>query len=292
MYLQYGCEQGNYTYSYTVINGKSRYFSAKGWYMADTKLNDATCEVCPTGPTGATGSNGLIGPTGATGADGFAGPTGATGATGASGETGPTGGIGPTGATGADGIIGPTGATGADGATGPTGATGIDGSDGSTGPTGATGNSGAIGAIGPTGATGVTGATATQQNGLFTVNAASLANGQVIPYTTVFLYGTSITTPSSSSWQLAGGHVYSVTYILKCNVTLAGSIGVTPRINGANQNNYSSSASGTLTFANPSVAGTFLVDTTSSGAATLDFVYTASILTNIPTGAFTIVVLS
>lgn len=78
-----------------------------------------------------------------------------------------------------------------------------------------------------------------------------------------------------------------VTYLVRCTVTLAGSITVSPRYNGAVQNNLVSSATSTLTALTVSVSATFLTNTT-SGAVTLDFLYSSSLLTNSPAGVFTV----
>lgn len=138
-----------------------------------------------TGPTGSTGATGATGEIGATGSTGATGPIGATGATGATGYPGATGSTGPIGATGvgASGTVGATGSTGATGPTGSTGATGPEGATGATGydgATGATGPSGAQGGLGSTGATGATGATGPGYDGVTSLSAVTVSNGQKI----------------------------------------------------------------------------------------------------------------
>ncbi|WP_051387729.1 collagen-like protein [Peribacillus psychrosaccharolyticus] len=242
----------------------------------------ATGTTGATGDTGATGNTGVTGPTGATGDPGVTGPTGPTGNTGATGTTGATG---DTGATGNTGVTGPTGATGDPGVTGPTGATG---DSGVTGPTGSTGPTGVTGATGPTGPTGATGAGATIQNGLFSVNVTSVANGTAISYSTTFINGTDISHPSNTTFVLATGHIYLVSYTFRATSSLIGNITVTPRFNTVFQSRFSGkSVTGTLD-ANVSVSGTFLANAT-AGAITLDFLYNGSATTTLSDGSVSII---
>lgn len=200
------------------------------------------------------------------------------------------GAVGPTGPTGADGPAGATGATGATGANGATGPTGAVGATGPTGTAGTNGNTGATGAAGATGATGATGPSPTQTNARYTVTSSSLTNNAAIAFGVVFNNGTNITAPTTTTFQLAAGHVYSVSYIVNATVALAGFIGVTPQVNGAAQADFVTNSTSTLSATNPGVSGTFLINATA--ATTLSFLFNASLTAAAPHGAVSIVQLS
>lgn len=198
------------------------------------------------------------------------------------------GATGATGNTGANGSIGPTGATGATGSTGNTGPTGMNGATGATGPQGNTGVTGANGITGPTGANGSTGATATAQNGQFPVNASSIASNSLITFSTAFINGTTISAASTTAINLAAGHVYQVSFLVKASVTVAGAISVIPQLNGVSQTGFATSANATLTAPTVSVSGTFLVNTLISADVQVSFLYTSSLLANSPAGVFSV----
>lgn len=157
-----------------------------------------------------------------------------------------------------------------------------------TGPIGATGPTGANGATGPTGATGATGAIATNQNAQFLVNATSLTNNTLIPFSNSFTNGSDITFPAATSISLAAGHVYSVTFLVRATVALAGSIAVTPQVNAVSQPDFATSATTTLTGLTVSVSATFLVNTLATSAATVGLLYSATLLANSPVGVVTV----
>lgn len=142
--------------------------------------------------------------------------------------------------------------------------------------------------MGATGPTGPTGALATNDNASFAVNAATLPANTAITFSSTFINGSNIASPTSSTFALAIGHVYEVSYIVKTTVALAGSISVTPRFNGTAQNNFSTTATATLTALTTSVSGTFLVSAVAA-AVTLDFLYAATLLASSPSGSVSIV---
>lgn len=195
---------------------------------------------------GGGGATGATGPTGV----GTAGATGPTGPTGVAGGAGTPGVTGPTGA-GATGATGPTGSGG--GATGPTGPTGANGATGSgggaTGPTGPTGSNGATG-VGTTGATG-TGATG--------------ATGPTGP-------------TGSGGGSLSGG---TTNYVTKW--TSATTVGVSQIFdNATNVGIGTATPTAKLTVVNPFTAAGNSILITSTGAATLNAVYTG--LTSVISG--------
>lgn len=202
---------------------------------------------------GATGPTG-VGTPGSTGVTGATGPTGNVGATG----VGITGATGPTGVTGT-GATGPTGsgggATGPTGPTGSTGSTGVGGgATGPTGPTGLTGNNGAtgVGTTGPTGPTGVGTAGATGSTGA--------------------------TGPTGSGGALSGG---TTNYVTKW--TSATTLGVSQIFdNATNVGIGTATPTAKLSVVNPFTAAGNSVLVTSTGAATLNAVYTG--LTSVISG--------
>lgn len=179
---------------------------------------------------------------------------------------------------------GATGAAGATGATGPTGATGVAGTAGINGVTGAAGITGATGGTGPTGPT------PTQNNARYNVSSGSLTNNTAIAFSLGFNNGTDITAPNSTSFQLAAGHVYQISYVLSATVALAGFIGVMPRLNAVNQSSLSITAASTLGYLTPGVSASFQI--TTSAATTLDFLFIASLTATSPQGTIAIVELS
>lgn len=174
------------------------------------------------------------------------------------------------------------------GTTGTTGATGITGATGATGTTGTTGATGETGETGATGATGPTGSAATAQNALFIASSTSVANNTTLQYTQSFINGSDISAPTNSTFLLATGHIYIISYILRTTSSVAGNITLTPRLNSSPNSNFSGKAvTGTLD-ANTSVSGMFLVDTT-AGAITLDFLYIGSATGTSPDGSVSII---
>lgn len=143
------------------------------------------------------------------------------------------------------------------------------------GPTGPTGPTGATGPNGATGATGSTGASATLQNALFNVNATSISDGTLVPYVVNFINGADISALSSTTINLAVGHIYSVSYIFDATTENEGYVFITPRYN-------------TTVQASVSTAATFFADTT-LGAINLDFLYNGSIEATTPFGSVSIV---
>ena len=156
------------------------------------------------------------------------------------------------------------------------------------GPTGKTGITGQQGIQGITGTTGTTGTNVTIQNGLFNVSAPSVLNGTAISYATSFINGTNILHPTSTTFVLATGHIYLVSYTFRATSSVNGNVTVTPRLNTVFQSRFSGrSVTGTLD-ANVSVSGTFLVDATST-AITMDFLYNGSATTTLTDGSVSII---
>ena len=136
--------------------------------------------------------------------------------------------------------------------------------------------------------TGSTGATATAQNGQFSVNASSISSNSLITFSTAFINGTTISAASTTAINLSAGHVYQVSFLVKASVTVAGAIGVTPQLNGVSQTGFATSANAALTAPTVSVSGTFLVNTLISADVQVSFLYTSSLLANSPSGVFSI----
>lgn len=129
-------------------------------------------------------------------------------------------------------VTGETGVTGATGTTGVTGITGATGSTGTAGTTGATGNTGTTGATGRTGSTGATGATGSEQSFLSNSNSGGLVSiGTNTPVQfngTALQYGTDITQPTISSFQINALGYYKVTfYLFTTTLSLLGAASVT-----------------------------------------------------------------
>ena len=125
------------------------------------------------------------------------------------------------------------------------------------------------------------------QNSEFIVNAATIANGTAISYSTVFINGADITKPTASTIELTVGHVYLVSYIFRGTVVVATNFTVTPRFNSVTQGQFSTTSDVTLA-ANTSVSGTFLADA-SLVAITLDFLYNSSSSSTSSQGSVSIV---
>ena len=190
------------------------------------------------------------------------GATGATGATGANGATGPTGANGSTGATGASGPAGPTGAAGATGSNGAAGVTGANGSAGATGPIGPTGPAGGGGGSGTTpsgiqyAVAGHTGAAPWNSPGSAAQQATLNAEVTVVaptackPSMTIYSYSGASTTYSLFSVNGSSSTTWSAgTQLL--TVAPGAAVG----------------SSGTATASTSVPAGTLMVLTTGTGAA-------------------------
>ena len=106
----------------------------------------------------------------------------------------------------------------------------------------------------------------------------------------VFNNGSGISAPTTTSFQLTAGRVYQIMYILSATVTIAGYIGVTPRINGTAQTALATTSSSTLSSLTPGVSASFIINATA--AVTLDFLFNASLTASSPQGTVSIVRLS
>jgi len=107
------------------------------------------------------------------------------------------------------------------------------------------------------------------QNAQFLQDVVTITNSTAIPYSTVFINGTNISKPTSTTIALASGHMYLVcyNYVYPMN---AGQIQIRPRFNTVVQTQFS--IGNTATSVNGGSC-TFLADA-SIASITLDFLYT------------------
>lgn len=128
----------------------------------------------------------------------------------------------------------------------------------------------------------------TNQNAQYLVSSIQLTNGSQINYLKQFNNSTNITAPTTSTFLLAAGHIYSVSYNLRVNITTNGNMSVSPRINTVAFGDYISATVTNATTSQASVGTTFFIDTT-GGAVTLDFRYSGSATATSTVGSVSIV---
>lgn len=109
-----------------------------------------------------------------------------------------------------------------------------------------------------------------------------------MPYVVNFINGADISALTSTTIQLAAGHIYSVSYIFEATTENEGYVFITPRYNTTVQPDFSSHAVTNTVQASASAAATFFADTT-LGAIVLDFLYNGSIDATTPFGSVSIV---
>jgi len=130
------------------------------------------------------------------------------------------------------------------------------------------------------------------QNATLAVDAASLTDGNLIPYI-VQIYNrnrTDIIFPTNTTIMLATPRVYLVSYILSADLAVNSQMTIIPRINAVEQPGFSFTSETASSFTEASASGTFLLNTILfSTPVTLDFLYTGSVTALAPSGTFSIV---